>query len=125
MQYFKSNANRKSTLLYLICVGNGRFPIQKLVALLLLSFRVSRSIYSNYDSVYRTRKHPVSSCPNKSKKGTMTDQCDCTARRCTWHVFDYDMVLPEYIVDYEYLTLVCGLFVSFLENAPSIELWKR
>ena len=111
MQYFKPNANRKATRIYLICAGNYRFPVQKLVVLLFLSFRVSRSIYSNYDSVYRTRKHPISSCPNKSKKGTMTDQCDCTARRCTWHVFDYDMVLPEYIVDYEYLTLVCCLFV--------------
>lgn len=67
-------------------------------------FRISKS--AGYDSIYRARKHPVSTCPSKTKKGQLTDQCDCTARRCTWFVFDTDLVLPEYLVDFEYLTMV-------------------
>ncbi|KAM3920127.1 leucine-rich repeat-containing protein 9 [Leptodactylus fuscus] len=32
------------------------------------------------------------------------DRCDCSLRRCEWFVFDTELVLPEYIVEYEYIT---------------------
>lgn len=32
--------------------------------------------------------------------------CDCSFRQCKWFVFDHDLVLPEYIVEIEYMTVV-------------------
>ncbi|GAB5572907.1 leucine-rich repeat-containing protein 9 isoform X1 [Prionailurus iriomotensis] len=31
--------------------------------------------------------------------------CDCSIRQCKWFVFDHDLVLPEYIVEFEYITM--------------------
>ncbi|XP_073751394.1 leucine-rich repeat-containing protein 9 isoform X2 [Callorhinus ursinus] len=41
--------------------------------------------------------------------------CDCSVRQCKWFVFDHDLVLPEYIVEFEYITVVKArsLFSSF------------
>ncbi|XP_045307092.1 leucine-rich repeat-containing protein 9 isoform X3 [Leopardus geoffroyi] len=41
--------------------------------------------------------------------------CDCSIRQCKWFVFDHDLVLPEYIVEFEYITMVKphSLFSSF------------
>ncbi|XP_062037538.1 leucine-rich repeat-containing protein 9 [Lepus europaeus] len=41
--------------------------------------------------------------------------CDCGFRQCKWFVFDPDLVLPEYVVEFEYLTVVKphSLFSSF------------
>ena len=36
---------------------------------------------------------------------TVTD-CDCQTKQGDWIVFDGDLVLPEYVVDFEYLTKV-------------------
>ncbi|XP_054303549.2 leucine-rich repeat-containing protein 9 isoform X3 [Pongo pygmaeus] len=32
--------------------------------------------------------------------------CDCSVRQCKWFVFDHDLVLPEYVVEFEYITMV-------------------
>ena len=32
--------------------------------------------------------------------------CDCYTKQCDWMVHDGDLVLPEYVVDFEYLTKV-------------------
>ncbi|KAJ6658013.1 hypothetical protein lerEdw1_001672 [Lerista edwardsae] len=32
--------------------------------------------------------------------------CDCSLRQCEWFVFDRDLVLPEYVVEFEYITLM-------------------
>ncbi|XP_074249270.1 leucine-rich repeat-containing protein 9 isoform X2 [Saimiri boliviensis] len=32
--------------------------------------------------------------------------CDCSVRQYKWFVFDHDLVLPEYIVEFEYITMV-------------------
>ena len=79
-------------------------------------YRVVESMYPGYQSVYRTKKHLATSCPSKVKKSlsssaTSQEYCECTARKCVWYLFDPDLVLPEYIVDFEYLTTV-----SFSEN---------
>ncbi|XP_076978590.1 leucine-rich repeat-containing protein 9 [Tamandua tetradactyla] len=41
--------------------------------------------------------------------------CDCGFRQYKWFVFDHDLVLPEYIVEFEYITMVKAhsLFSSF------------
>ncbi|XP_036136483.1 leucine-rich repeat-containing protein 9 [Molossus molossus] len=41
--------------------------------------------------------------------------CDCSFRQCKWFIFDHDLVLPEYIVEFEYITGVKAhsLFSSF------------
>jgi len=73
-------------------------------------------MYTDYQSVYRTKKHPSSTCPTKTKKSHLlssstsalptSEYCDCSARKCIWYVFDNDLVLPEYVVDFEYITNV-------------------
>ncbi|CAJ0955462.1 unnamed protein product [Ranitomeya imitator] len=32
------------------------------------------------------------------------ESCDCNLRRCEWFVFDTEMVVPEYFVEYEYIS---------------------
>lgn len=32
--------------------------------------------------------------------------CDCRQRQKLWYVFDHELVLPEYLVDFEYITQV-------------------
>ena len=32
--------------------------------------------------------------------------CDCSIRQYKWFVFDHDLVLPEYVVEFEYITVV-------------------
>ncbi|KAM4853660.1 leucine-rich repeat-containing protein 9 isoform 3-T5 [Thomomys bottae] len=41
--------------------------------------------------------------------------CDCSIRQYKWFVFDHELVLPEYIVEFEYITMVKAhsLFSSF------------
>lgn len=74
------------------------------------------SLYPDCQSVYRTKKHLAASCPSKAKKTPQlvsssqqtvsSDYCECTARKCIWYMFDHDLVLPEYVVSYEYMTAV-------------------
>ena len=70
--------------------------------------RIKREIYRGADSVFRTRKHE--NCPKRSgstvKRTLVDSDCDCSARQCAWYVFDHVMVLPEYVVDFEYITKV-------------------
>ena len=100
-----------------------------ILSLSLLSFtdeRVVQSMYADHQSVYRTKKHPAATCPTKTKKSHMlssstsalptTEYCDCTARKCIWYVFDNDLVLPEYVVDFEYLTNVSFFKLMNLVN---------
>jgi len=39
------------------------------------------------------------------------EQCDCSSRQCEWHVFNHELVLPEYVVEFEYLTAVSAPFL--------------
>ncbi|XP_073427348.1 leucine-rich repeat-containing protein 9 isoform X2 [Dendrobates tinctorius] len=32
------------------------------------------------------------------------ESCDCSLRQCEWFVFDTELVVPEYFVEYEYIT---------------------
>eukprot|EP00795_Rhopilema_esculentum_P008396 gene8396-14373_t len=73
--------------------------------LLQLLLRINKQQYQNYDTAYQTRRHAI--CPTKARsKSTVgiAELCDCTLRRCTWHVFNAELVLPEYMVEFEYVT---------------------
>ena len=35
-----------------------------------------------------------------------SNSCECSARQCEWHIFDNELVLPEYIVEFEYVNKV-------------------
>ncbi len=40
-------------------------------------------------------------CPS-----SLLNSCDCKQQQKLWYMFDNDMVLPEYLVDFEYVTQV-------------------
>ncbi|ESO85654.1 hypothetical protein LOTGIDRAFT_155146 [Lottia gigantea] len=63
---------------------------------------VSQSVYPEIDSVIRPRKTCLS-VGNKSTDIDLTATCECSVRQCEWYVFDQDFVLPEYIIEYEYI----------------------
>lgn len=46
---------------------------------------------------------------------THTDP-ECVHQRRQWFVFDHELVLPEYIVFFEYITAVICAFVLFFDN---------
>ena len=87
--------------------------------------RIKRAIYRGADSVFRTRKHE--NCPKRSgstvKRSLEDSDCDCSARQCAWYVFDHMMVLPEYVVDFEYITKVKK--IDFFYRPLQIEAKRR
>ncbi|XP_053784833.1 leucine-rich repeat-containing protein 9 [Desmodus rotundus] len=69
---------------------------------------ISQANYSMVNSVFIPRKYLLNSTAGQRN-------CDCSFRQCKWFVFDHDLVLPEYIVEIEYMTAVKAhsLFSSF------------
>ncbi|XP_060030856.1 leucine-rich repeat-containing protein 9 isoform X2 [Erinaceus europaeus] len=69
---------------------------------------ISQANYPTVNSVFIPRKYLLNSIIGQRS-------CDCSMRQCKWFVFDHDLVLPEYIVEFEYITLVKAhsLFSSF------------
>uniref|UniRef100_A0A8C8RA21 Leucine rich repeat containing 9 n=1 Tax=Pelusios castaneus TaxID=367368 RepID=A0A8C8RA21_9SAUR len=59
---------------------------------------ISRVNYPGANSVFRPREQLYSSMEHRN--------CDCSHRQCEWFVFDHELVLPEYVVEFEYITLV-------------------
>ncbi|XP_070449226.1 leucine-rich repeat-containing protein 9 isoform X10 [Equus przewalskii] len=69
---------------------------------------ISRANYPMVNSVFIPQKYLLNSIMGQRN-------CDCSIRQCKWFVFDHDLVLPEYIVEFEYITVVKAhsLFSSF------------
>ncbi|XP_046502943.1 leucine-rich repeat-containing protein 9 isoform X3 [Equus quagga] len=69
---------------------------------------ISRANYPMVNSVFIPQKYLLNSIMGQRN-------CDCSFRQCKWFVFDHDLVLPEYIVEFEYITVVKAhsLFSSF------------
>ena len=73
-------------------------------------FRVDPMNYHNMNTVYRPRKvtqginsnQPVEGCGGSP----VAAKCECSSRQCEWFVFDNKLVMPEYVVDFEYITKV-------------------
>uniref|UniRef100_A0A8D1SH43 U2A'/phosphoprotein 32 family A C-terminal domain-containing protein n=1 Tax=Sus scrofa TaxID=9823 RepID=A0A8D1SH43_PIG len=60
---------------------------------------ISQANYPMLNSVFIPRKYLLNSIMGQRN-------CDCSVRQCKWFVFDHDLVLPEYIVEFEYITVV-------------------
>ena len=39
--------------------------------------------------------------------------CECRHRQSEWFAFNHELVMPEYVIDFEYLTRVGKLQLSF------------
>ncbi|XP_048590343.1 leucine-rich repeat-containing protein 9 isoform X2 [Nematostella vectensis] len=66
--------------------------------------KITERAYPCADSVFRPRSHEV--CQSRNVLGITKpgNQCECSSRQCSWFVFDQELVLPEYVVDFEYVT---------------------
>ncbi|XP_073751396.1 leucine-rich repeat-containing protein 9 isoform X4 [Callorhinus ursinus] len=69
---------------------------------------INQANYPMVNSVFVPQKYILNSVMGQRN-------CDCSVRQCKWFVFDHDLVLPEYIVEFEYITVVKArsLFSSF------------
>uniref|UniRef100_A0A670I022 Leucine rich repeat containing 9 n=1 Tax=Podarcis muralis TaxID=64176 RepID=A0A670I022_PODMU len=76
---------------------------------------IVQASYPNINSVYRSGKSSQNSPSSEVCSSLDYKNCDCNLRQCEWFVFDHDLVLPEYIVEFEYITLVrasCSLPIN-------------
>ncbi|EDM03591.1 similar to RIKEN cDNA 4921529O18 (predicted) [Rattus norvegicus] len=60
---------------------------------------ISKANYPMVNSVFVPQRHMLNSIIGQRT-------CDCGYRQYKWFVFDHDLVLPEYIVEFEYTTVV-------------------
>ncbi|XP_042302422.1 leucine-rich repeat-containing protein 9 isoform X2 [Sceloporus undulatus] len=82
---------------------------------------VTHSSYPAVNSVFRpcrsSQNCTRTSCsgildqPEKPKSSEICSSlsfknCNCNLRECEWFLFDHELVLPEYVVEFEYITLV-------------------
>ncbi|XP_043372598.1 leucine-rich repeat-containing protein 9 isoform X4 [Dermochelys coriacea] len=70
---------------------------------------ISQVNYPGANSVFRPRKHllsDTSAADDETYSSMEHRNCDCRHRQCEWFVFDHELVLPEYVVEFEYTTLV-------------------
>ncbi|XP_057198998.1 leucine-rich repeat-containing protein 9 isoform X1 [Triplophysa rosa] len=57
------------------------------------------------DCKYYPRANSVYLSTNSKQHTALTaPDCDCRQRQKLWYVFDHELVLPEYLVDFEYIT---------------------
>uniref|UniRef100_A0ABM5FBZ2 Leucine-rich repeat-containing protein 9 n=1 Tax=Pogona vitticeps TaxID=103695 RepID=A0ABM5FBZ2_9SAUR len=81
--------------------------------------RMTQADYPGINSVYRPRKtSPSATCtasslvlalqekPKEACSPADYKNCDCSLRQCEWFLFDPELVLPEYVIEFEYITLV-------------------
>ncbi|XP_071832914.1 leucine-rich repeat-containing protein 9-like isoform X2 [Apostichopus japonicus] len=57
--------------------------------------RIQKQYYPQADSVFR---------PKSSSLLPSEALCECASRQCQWYLFDHELVLPEYVIDLEYIT---------------------
>ncbi|XP_053561219.1 leucine-rich repeat-containing protein 9 [Bombina bombina] len=63
--------------------------------------------YPNINSVFRPRKHEdntLSSLNDGICDSQEHGSCGCCLRQCKWFLLDPELVLPEYVVEYEFTT---------------------
>lgn len=41
------------------------------------------------------------------EKSSNDSRCDCAGKQTEWFVYNHEVVIPEYVVDFEYVTSVC------------------
>ncbi|XP_069116713.1 leucine-rich repeat-containing protein 9-like isoform X3 [Argopecten irradians] len=62
--------------------------------------QITRLSYPKIDAVFKPRKM----CQGIESHGDGSNSCECSSRQCEWYIFDNELVLPEYIVEFEYIT---------------------
>ncbi|XP_061469286.1 leucine-rich repeat-containing protein 9 isoform X2 [Rhineura floridana] len=82
---------------------------------------ITQASYPGANSVYRSRRPSLNAiCTANSETVDQQEKpkssevcssmeyenCDCNLRQCEWFVFDHNLVLPEYVVEFEYITSV-------------------
>uniref|UniRef100_A0ABI7ZBE3 Protein phosphatase 1 regulatory subunit 7 n=1 Tax=Felis catus TaxID=9685 RepID=A0ABI7ZBE3_FELCA len=70
---------------------------------------INQANYPMVNSVFAPRKYLLNSIMGQRN-------CDCSIRQCKWFVFDHDLVLPEYIVEFEYITMSLNLHGNSLSK---------
>ncbi|GFN97682.1 leucine-rich repeat-containing protein 9 [Plakobranchus ocellatus] len=61
--------------------------------------QICKENYQNIDSVFKPRKK----CIHQEKKSE-DNGCECSSRQCEWYILNNNLVLPEYIIEFEYVT---------------------
>uniref|UniRef100_A0A3P8Y1B0 Leucine rich repeat containing 9 n=1 Tax=Esox lucius TaxID=8010 RepID=A0A3P8Y1B0_ESOLU len=52
------------------------------------------------------KAHSVYRSVGLEQTSLVHSECDCTLRQSLWFVFDHELILPEYLIDFEYITKV-------------------
>ncbi|OCT68507.1 leucine-rich repeat-containing protein 9 isoform X2 [Xenopus laevis] len=81
--------------------------------------------YTTANSVYRLQKFSNSTFHSSNDEICSSKEhgnCDCSLRQCEWFVFDHELILPEYVVEFEYISTenTSGFVPSPNENAEDI-----
>uniref|UniRef100_A0A5F8G726 Leucine rich repeat containing 9 n=1 Tax=Monodelphis domestica TaxID=13616 RepID=A0A5F8G726_MONDO len=67
---------------------------------------LGRSIQAReQDSICKVN-YPLVNSVFMPRKCVLSINCNCNLRQSKWFVFDHDFVLPEYIIEFEYISLV-------------------
>ncbi|XP_061113948.1 leucine-rich repeat-containing protein 9 [Conger conger] len=68
--------------------------------------------YSKVHSIFRSSKS------ERLCSAKRHSSCECSLHQCQWYVFDHELVLPEYLIDFDYVTQDRYQF-GYPENKPS------
>uniref|UniRef100_A0A8C8CXF8 Leucine rich repeat containing 9 n=1 Tax=Oncorhynchus tshawytscha TaxID=74940 RepID=A0A8C8CXF8_ONCTS len=77
------------------------FPIHEGDSVDALNYPKAHSVYRNVSPEQVHRTNGERPCSSNIHSG-----CDCSLRQSQWFVFDRELVLPEYLIDFEYITQV-------------------
>uniref|UniRef100_H3BH59 Leucine rich repeat containing 9 n=1 Tax=Latimeria chalumnae TaxID=7897 RepID=H3BH59_LATCH len=70
---------------------------------------ISQKNYPRAHSVFRPRTTEKTVISGREKESTCSSKqhgnCDCSLRQSEWFMFDHELVLPEYVIDFEYIML--------------------
>ncbi|XP_037394804.1 leucine-rich repeat-containing protein 9 [Pygocentrus nattereri] len=69
---------------------------------------VKSDLYPKAQSVYRkaNTNQPTTNqeAPARVCSSDLQGRCDCSQRQTVWYIFDHELILPEYLIDFEYIT---------------------
>ncbi|XP_051504244.1 leucine-rich repeat-containing protein 9 [Myxocyprinus asiaticus] len=80
-------------------------------------YHKANSVYLSISSKQHTPTTQTD--PDMLSYSSLPGSCDCRQRQNLWYVFDHELVLPEYLVDFEYITQETSLPISS-PDSPSI-----
>uniref|UniRef100_A0A8C0WUI6 U2A'/phosphoprotein 32 family A C-terminal domain-containing protein n=1 Tax=Castor canadensis TaxID=51338 RepID=A0A8C0WUI6_CASCN len=88
--------------------------------LLITKVFLGQSVQAREQESINQANYPMVNSVFIPRKYLLSINCDCGFRQYKWFVFDHDLVLPEYIVEFEYITMVKSqsLFSSFNNIIP-------